>query len=156
MRTIDADGKQVGVLETVEALKMAQEKNLDLVEVAPNTDPPVCRIMNYGKYRYEQTKKEKTARKHQHSTKLKEIKLRPNIGAHDLEIKERRLREFLEHGSKVKMTVMFRGREMAHREFGREVLEGMAAKVEDIAAMEMRPKITGRFMTIIIGPKKSV
>jgi len=135
---------------------MAQEKNLDLVEVASNTEPPVCRIMNYGKYRYEQTRKQKTARKHQHSTKLKEIKLRPNIDQHDLGVKERRMREFLEHGFKVKVTVMFRGREMTHTEFGLKVLDDMAQKVEDIAAMEMRPKLAGRFMIAIIGPKKTV
>ncbi len=137
-----------------EALKIAEEKKLDLVQVASSTTPPVCRIMDYGKFRYEQTKKEKTARKHQHATKMKEIKLRPNIEKHDFEVKERRMREFLEHGAKVKVTVMFRGREMAHREFGRDVLMRMAEKVEDLGAIEMHPKMAGRFMTAIIGPKK--
>ena len=156
VRTIDSDGKQVGILDTPEALQLAQEKNLDLVLVSPNTEPPVCRIMNYGKYRYEQTKKEKTARKHHHSARMKEIKLRPNIDKHDLQVKERRMREFLEYGFKVKVTMMFRGREMAHTQFGKEVLNDMALSVEDIAAIEMMPKIAGRYMTAIIGPKKSV
>jgi len=137
-----------------EAMRIAEEKNLDLVQVAANTNPPVCRIMDYGKYRYEQTKKEKTARKHQHASKMKEIKLRPNIEQHDLDVKERRVREFLEHGAKVKLTVMFRGREMAHKEYGKDVLMKVADNVEDLGSIEMAPKMTGRFMTAIIGPKK--
>ena len=155
VRTIDSDGKQIGVLATEEALRIAREKNLDLVQVASNTEPPVCRIMDYGKYRYEQTKKEKSARKHQHSIKMKEIKLRPTIEKHDFGVKERRAREFLEEGSKVKVTVIFRGREMAHTEFGKKVLEDMSNNLQDIAAIEMRPKMTGKIMTAIFGPKKA-
>ena len=155
VRTIDAIGKQIGILPIAEALALAREKDLDLVEVASTSDPPVCRVMDYGKYRYDQTKKEKIAKKHQHATKLKEIKLRPNIDNHDLGIKERRAREFLEEGHKVKVTVSFRGREMAHRELGREVLRKMGETLEDVGAVEMQPKITGRLMTMLIGPVKS-
>ncbi len=155
MRTIDSTGKQVGVLPLEEALSLARMSDLDLVEVAANADPPVCRIMDYGKYRYEQTKKEKLAKKHQHATKLKEVRLRPNIEDHDLGVKEKRVREFLEHGFKVKASVAFRGREHAHREFGKEVLDKLAASVEDVGAVEAQPKMIGRFMTIVISPHKS-
>lgn len=155
VRTIDSTGKQVGILPRDEALNLARTSNLDLVEVAPNADPPVCRIMDYGKYRYEQTKKEKLAKKHQHASRIKEIRLRPNIGEHDLLVKEKRVREFLEHGFKVKVGVRFRGREMAHLEFGKEVLEKLAESVQDVGAVEMKAKVVGRFMTIIIGPTKS-
>jgi len=155
VRTIDSTGKQVGILPRDEALNLARTSNLDLVEVAPNADPPVCRIMDYGKYRYEQTKKEKLAKKHQHASRIKEIRLRPNIGEHDLLVKEKRVREFLEHGFKVKVGVRFRGREMAHLEFGKEVLEKLAESVQDVGAVEMKPKVVGRFMTIIIGATKS-
>ena len=155
VRTIDSTGKQVGILPLGEALSMARSSGLDLVEVAADADPPVCRIMDYGKYRYEQTKKEKLAKKHQHATRIKEIRLRPNIEDHDLEVKERRVREFLEHGFKVKVSVAFRGREMAHSEFGREVLDKLAASVDDIGAAEGEPKMIGRFMTIFMAPAKS-
>lgn len=155
MRTIDSTGKQVGILPLEEALALARTSNLDLVEVAANADPPVCRIMDYGKYRYEQTKKEKTARKHQHATRIKEIRLRPNIEDHDLEVKQKRVREFLEHGFKVKVSVMFKGREITHAEFGKEVLDKLAAGVKDIGAMDAQPKLFGRFLTAIFGPTKS-
>jgi translation initiation factor IF-3 len=155
VRTIDSTGKQVGILPVEEALSLARMSNLDLVEVAPQADPPVCRIMDYGKYRYEQTKKEKLAKKHQHATRIKEVRLRPNIEDHDLEVKEKHVREFLEHGFKVKASVAFRGREHAHREFGKEVLDKLAAGVEDIGAVETQPKMIGRFMTIVISPHKS-
>ena len=154
VRTIDSTGKQVGILPLKESLALARMSDLDLVEVAPNADPPVCRIMDYGKFRYEQTKKEKLAKKHQHASRIKEIRLRPNIEDHDLEVKEKHVREFLEHGSKVKVSVAFRGREHAHREFGKEVLDKLAASVEDIGAVEMQPKMVGRFMTIVISPHK--
>jgi translation initiation factor IF-3 len=145
----------VGILPTKEALALAQASELDLVEVAPNADPPVCRIMDYGKYRYEQTKKEKLAKKHQHLTRIKEIRLRPNIEDHDLQVKQKRARGFLEEGSKVKASVAFRGREHAHREFGQEVLQKLAASVQDVAVVEAEPKMMGRFMTIILAPHKS-
>ncbi len=134
---------------------MARMSNLDLVEVAANADPPVCRIMDYGKYRYEQTKKEKVAKKHQHATRLKEIRLRPNIDEHDLAVKEKRAREFLEHGFKVKVSLRFRGREITHLHLGKEVLDKLAANVQDAGAVEMTPKLVGRFLTIVIGPIKS-
>ena len=155
VRTIDSTGKQVGVLPLEDALALARTSNLDLVEVAANADPPVCRILDYGKYRYEQTKKEKLAKKHQHAARVKEIRLRPNIEDHDLEIKERRVREFLEHGFKVKVSVAFRGREITHSEFGREVLDKVAASVADIGAPESEPRMTGRFMNLVIVPAKS-
>ena len=134
---------------------MARMSNLDLVEVAANADPPVCRIMDYGKYRYEQTKKEKLAKKHQHATRIKEIRLRPNIEDHDLEVKEKRVREFLENGAKVKVSVAFRGREITHREFGKEVLDKLAGKLEDVGTVEMEARMIGRFMNIVIAPIKS-
>jgi translation initiation factor IF-3 len=155
VRTIDSTGKQVGILPRDEALALARMSNLDLVEVAANADPPVCRIMDYGKYRYEQTKKERLAKKHQHATRLKEIRLRPNIDDHDLLVKEKRVREFLEHGFKVKVSVRFRGREITHLDFGKEVLDKLAESVQDIGAVEMQPRLVSRFMTIVIGPTKS-
>ena len=155
VRTVDSTGKQVGILPIKEALALAQASELDLVEVAPKADPPVCRIMDYGKYRYEQEKKERLAKKHQHLTRIKEIRLRPNIEEHDLQVKEKRARGFLEQGFKVKASVAFRGREHAHREFGQEVLQKLAASVQDIAAVEAEPKMMGRFMTIVMAPHKS-
>jgi translation initiation factor IF-3 len=155
VRTIDSTGKQVGIVPLEEALSLARMSNLDLVEVAANADPPVCRIMDYGKYRYEQTKKEKLAKKHQHATRLKEIRLRPNIDEHDLLVKEKRVREFLEDGSKVKVSLRFRGREITHSEFGRDVLDKLATSVQDISAVEMSPKLVGRFLTMVIAPTKS-
>ena len=134
---------------------MADEKHLDLVEVAPDANPPVCRIMDFGKYRYEQTKKEKISRKHQHSIRIKEIRLHPNIEAHDLQIKERQARQFLEEGHKVKVSIRFRGRQMAHPEFGYDVLNNIVENVKEAGAVEMRPKMVGRSMTMIIGPLKS-
>lgn len=134
---------------------MAAASKLDLVEVAPDSDPPVCRIMDFGKYRYEQTKKEKVSRKHQHAGRVKEIRLHPNIEPHDLEIKEKKARDFLEAGHKVKVTVRFRGRQMAHPEFGRQVLNDICEKVQDVGAVEMKPKMVARSMTLILGPLKS-
>jgi translation initiation factor IF-3 len=134
---------------------MAIAKDLDLVEVAPDADPPVCRIMDFGKYRYEQTKKEKISRKHQHSIKVKEIRLHPNIDPHDLEIKEKKARDFLASGHKVKLSVRFRGRQLAHPEFGRDVLYLIVDKVSDVGAVEMNPKMFGRTMTLLLGPLKT-
>ncbi len=134
---------------------MARMSSLDLVEVAANADPPVCRIMDYGKYRYEQTKKEKLAKKHQHATRIKEIRLRPNIDEHDLQVKEKRVREFLDHGFKVKVSVGFRGREITHLEFGKDVLEKLADRLRDVGTVEMAPRLVGRFMNMVIGPAKS-
>jgi translation initiation factor IF-3 len=134
---------------------MAAAKNLDLVEVAPDADPPVCRIMDFGKYRYEQTKREKISRKHQQSAKLKEIRLHPNIDPHDLAIKEKKTRDFLSEGHKVKLTVRFKGREIMHPEHGNEVISMIIERVKDVGAVEMKPKMFGRSMTLVIGPLKS-
>ena len=152
---MDEEGKHVGIVPTKDALDMAAARGLDLVEVASDADPPVCRIMDFGKYRYEQTKKEKISRKHQHSIKLKEIRLHPNIDSHDLMIKEKKAREFLATGHKVKLSVRFRGRQMAHPEFGHEVLNEIVERVKDVGSVEMRPKMVGRSMTLVVGPLKT-
>jgi translation initiation factor IF-3 len=137
-----------------EALRMAQARSLDLVEVAPQAQPPVVRIMDYGKYRYEQTKKEKLAKKHQHAVKIKEIKLHPRIDQHDLVYKEKHAREFLEKGFKVKVTVQFKGRELSHIEFGQQLLTDMLNAVSDVGAMEMKPRLQARRLSMVIGPLK--
>jgi translation initiation factor IF-3 len=144
----------MGILPVEEAIRLAEERSLDLVEVAPQAAPPVCRIMDYGKYRYEQTKKEKVAKKHQHAVRIKEIKLHPRIDPHDLAIKERHAREFLEKGLKVKITVQFKGRELDHIEFGQQLLTGMLNAVSDVGAMEMKPKLQSRRLSMVIGPLK--
>jgi len=156
VRTIDSTGKQVGILSLEEALALARMSNLDLVEVAATADPPVCRIMDYGKYRYEQTKKEKLAKKHQHAARIKEMRLRPNIDPHDLVVKEKHVREFLEDGLRVKVSVGFRGREITHLEFGKGVLDKLASNVQDVGAVEMEPRLVGRFMTMVIAPRGAV
>jgi len=142
------------VLPIEEALRLAEERRLDLVEVAPGAQPPVCRIMDYGKYRYEQTRKEKLAKKHQHAVKIKEIKLHPRIDPHDLRFKEKHAREFLEKGYKVKVTVQFKGRELSHIEFGQQLLTEMLNAVSDVGAMEMRPRLQSRRLSMVIGPLK--
>ena len=154
VRTIDEDGKQLGILPIEEALRLSEERSLDLVEVAPQADPPVVRIMDYGKYRFEQTKKEKLAKKHQHAVKIKEIKLHPRIDPHDLRFKEKHAREFLEKGFKVKVTVQFKGRELSHIEFGQQLLTEMLNAVSDVGAMEMRPRLQSRRLSMMIGPLK--
>ena len=135
-----------------EALRIARERNLDLVEVAPTAVPPVCRIMDYGKYKYEQTKKEREARKHQKVSLLKEVRLTPKIDEHDLDFKSRAAKRFLESGDKVKVTVRFKGRELAHPQIGRQVLEAMAEKLKGVATVERVPVIEGRTMTMILSP----
>lgn len=135
-------------------MRLAEGRKLDLVEVAPGAQPPVCRIMDYGKYRYEQTKKEKLAKKHQHAVKIKEIKLHPRIDPHDLRFKEKHAREFLEKGFKVKVTVQFKGRELSHIEFGQQLLTEMLNAVSDVGAMEMRPRLQSRRLSMMIGPLK--
>lgn len=136
------------------ALQIAEERHLDLVEVAPNAKPPVCRIMDYGKFRYEQQKREKEAKKKQKILTLKEVKLRPNIEDHDFYVKMKNAQRFLEDGSKVKVTIMFRGREMSHPELGRKLLVRFADELKDIAKVEKDPKIEGRNMTMIIAALK--
>jgi len=149
---IDEDGTRVGVVSLREALALAEERGLDLVEVAPNAVPPVCRILDYGKFRYEQTKKEREARKHQKQAELKEVRLKPKTDDHDLEIKAKQARKFLLSGDKVKFTVRFRGREMAHPDIGREMLEQIAEELRDIATIEQRPLMEGRALSLLLAP----
>lgn len=150
VRVIDEAGEQAGVMKTRDALAMARNLNLDLVEVAPNAQPPVCRLLDYGKFRYEQGKKEKEARKSQKVIVVKEVRLRPKIDDHDLETKSKQARSFLEEGHKVKMSVLFRGREMAHQEIGREVLNHMIDLLKDVALIEQSPRVEGRNMTMLL------
>ncbi len=154
VRLIDADGKQVGIVSLKEALARAQDQGLDLVEVAPQADPPVCRIMDYGQFLYQQAKKAKEARKKQATVEVKEIKVRPKTEAHDLETKIRHIKRFLNQKNKVKIRVFFRGREITKPELGQEVLKKILAAVEDLAQVEMRPRMEGRQMIMILAPKK--
>jgi len=147
---IDADGKQVGVVPVEDALKLAREQGLDLVEVAPNANPPVCKIMDFGKYAYEKSKKEKLSKKKQHTVVVKEIRMRPKTEAHDLEYKVRHAREFLLNKNKVKFTVHFRGRELAHKEFGEQLLNRVVDMLSDIAKIESEMKFEGRNMTLVM------
>ncbi len=154
VRLIGVDGSQLGIFNTVDALRIADEQNLDLVEVAPNSDPPVARIMDYGKYKYEEAIKAKKARKHQTTVQIKEIKFRPKIDKHDYETKKRHVVRFLESGAKVKVTIMFRGREMVHAERGLAILQRLAEDVRELAVIEAEPKIEGRNMFMLLGPVK--
>jgi translation initiation factor IF-3 len=154
VRVIDPEGNQAGIMPIEKAIETAEELGLDLVEVAPMARPPVCRIMDYGKFRYEEQRKEREARKKQHRVDLKEVKMRPGIEEHDFEFKSRHARRFLEEGNKVKLTMMFRGRQMAHPEIGREVLERMAATVADIGKVESAPAMEARSMTMVLAPLK--
>ena len=154
VRVVGEDGSQVGILDTQTALKMAEEADLDLVEVAPQADPPVCRIMDYGKYKYEQAVKQKEARKKQSQIVVKEMKMRPKIDRHDYETKKGHVVRFLRQGSKVKITIMFRGREMSHLELGRKLLDRLAEDVVEIAKVEVMPKVDGRNMTMVLNPMK--
>lgn len=153
---IDEDGSQLGVLPMKEALQVAIDKDLDLVEVAPQATPPVCRIMDYSKYRYEVAQKAKRARKHQAMIVIKEMKLRPKIEDHDFETKKKHIVRFLEAGAKVKVTIMFRGREMTHTELGRALLDRMAGDVADLAKVESDPKLDGRNMIMVLTPLAGV
>jgi translation initiation factor IF-3 len=152
VRLISPDGEQVGVVAIQEALEQAAEYGLDLVEIAPNAVPPVCKIIDYGKFRYDQTKKEKESKKSQHQIKVKEIKIKPNIDPHDLQTKIRHARDFVTKGNKVKVTCMFRGREMAHPEIGQKVVKQFCDEIEDIAAPESPMKMFGRFLTVVLAP----
>lgn len=153
VRVIGPDGAQLGVLPVDEALGMAQEKGLDLVEVAPMARPPVVKIMDYGKYKFEEAKAARAARKKQHVIHLKEVKYRPGIDDHDFEFKTRHAREFLQEGNKVKVTMMYRGRQLAHVDLGKAVLDRVAAAVADIGKIEMEAKLEGRNMTMVLAPK---
>lgn len=155
MRLITEDGEQVGIMPIEQALALAEDRGLDLVEVAPNARPPVCRVMDYGKYKYEEARKARKAKKKQHTVQIKEVKLRPGIEEHDFEFKVRHARRFLEEGNKVKATMMFRGRQITHAEIGRDVLLRVAGVLEDLAKIESHPSIEGRNMTMILAPKKT-
>ena len=156
MRLVDSDGSQVGIKPTAEALEYAYSKNLDLVEVAASADPPVVRIMDYGKYKYEQEQKAKTARKHQLQIQVKEIKLRPKIGVHDYETKKGHVKRFLNARAKVKVTIMFRGREATHPERGRDLLMRLAEDVKELGAIESPPVLDGRNMVMVLAPHRNV
>jgi translation initiation factor IF-3 len=153
VRVIANDGAQLGVMPIEQALGAAEEKGLDLVEVAPLARPPVVKIMDYGKYKFEEAKAARAAKKKQHVIHLKEVKYRPGIDDHDFEFKTRHAREFLEDGNKVKVTMMYRGRQMAHTELGRAVLDRVAEELKDVGKVEMEPKLEGRNMTMVLAPK---
>lgn len=156
VRLIGPDGEQLGIIPTNEALARAQDSGLDLVEVAPNGNPPVCRILDYGKLKYELSKKDKAAKKRSHSFQLKEMRYRPKIDDHDYDFKTKHVREFLESGSKVRVFVMFRGREMAYTELGRRILDRVIDDMKDIAGVDSQPKMEGRNMSMVLSPSAEV
>jgi translation initiation factor IF-3 len=151
---IDDEGKQIGIMPPFEALKMARERNLDLVEISPTANPPVCRIMDYGKYLYQQEKKEREAKKHQKTITVKEVKFRINVDDHDYLTKKNHVLRFLEEGDKVKATIFFRGREMTRTNLGREILERLIKDVEEKGLVEFRPRQEGNTLHAILAPKK--
>ena len=153
VRLIDPDGKQVGIVPIGQALETAESHGLDLVEVAPNVSPPVCRIMDYGRYKYQQNKKLQEAKKRQSTFQVKEIKLRPRTGEHDLQVKIRHIKRFIENRDKVKVTVLFRGRELAHMDLGQEVLQRVIEETADVAVVEQEARREGRVMIMVLAPK---
>ncbi len=153
VRVTDAKGQQLGIMPTREALRRAEEAHLDLVEVAPKAKPPVCRIMDFGKYRYEQQKREKEAKKKQKVISIKEVKLRPGIETHDFNFKVKNALRFIAEGNKVKATIMFRGRELSHPEMGRDLLLKVAEQLKDAVTVEREPKLEGKNMIMILAPK---
>ncbi|MGL5207259.1 MAG: translation initiation factor IF-3 [Acidaminococcaceae bacterium] len=153
VRVVADEGEQLGIMSGRDALNLALERHMDLVEIAPNAKPPVCRIMDYGKYRYEQQKREKEARKKQKTFDIKEVKLRPGIEDHDFDVKFKNAVRFLEDGDKVKVTIMFRGRELSHPELGEVLLTKMAKRLEDLAVVERAAKLEGKNMIMIVAPK---
>ncbi|MAN97939.1 MULTISPECIES: translation initiation factor IF-3 [Roseovarius] len=152
IRLIGADGENVGLISPQRALEMAEEAGLDLVEISPSATPPVCKIMDFGKYKYEQQKREAEARKKQKVIEVKEIKFRPGTDTHDYDVKMRSVVKFLQGGDKVKITLRFRGREMAHQDLGRQLLERIAEDIKDVGRVENMPKMEGRQMIMVIGP----
>lgn len=154
VRVISQSGEQVGLMATRDALKMAEDAGLDLVEIVPNANPPVCKVMDYGKYRYDQTKREKESKKASHQIKVKELKCKPNIDDHDLETKLRQARDFLAKGYKVKVTCMFRGREMAHTEIGERLVKKIIDELAEDSIVEAEPKLFGRFYTAVLAPSQ--
>lgn len=153
-RIIGADGEQAGIMDTKEALKMAYELELDLVEIVPNADPPVCRIMDHGKFIFEENKKKQAAKKKQKQVHVKEVKFRPGTEIGDYEVKLRNLKRFLKNGDRVKVTLRFRGREMAHQQLGTKLLKRVEADLIDMAAVEQFPRMEGRQMVMVMAPKK--
>lgn len=153
VRVISSEGEQLGVMQTRDALRKAEEAGLDLVEVAPTANPPVCRIMDFGKYKYEMSKKAHESRKHQTVIMVKEIKLRPRTDEHDIQFKLNNIKRFLAEGDKVKVSIMFRGREMAHPEQGRALLDRIVKEVENDAVIEQHPRMEGRNMFLMLGAK---
>jgi translation initiation factor IF-3 len=156
VRVIDDEGNQVGMMKTPDAVKFAQERDLDLVEVAPEAKPPVCRVLDYSKYKYEQAQKVKQARKHQQQITIREIKFRPKIAEHDYDTKKHHVERFLRHKDKVKITIMFRGREVTHPERGVMILDRLAEELSELGTVEQRPTQDGRNMTMMLGPSKAV
>lgn len=155
VRVIDNEGNQLGIMPTEEALERAEDVGLDLVEVSPNAEPPVCRIMDFGKYRFESSKKKQGAKKKQRRTQVKEIKFRPRTEVGDYNVKVKKLAKFLENGDKAKVTMRFRGREFAHQELGMELLQRVIADLEEVANVEQMPGMEGRQMVMVLGPKKA-
>jgi len=156
VRLIGEDGSQIGIMKTPDALRYAQERDLDLVEVAPESRPPVCRVLDYSKYKYEQAQKQKAARKHQQQITVREIKFRPKIAQNDYDTKKGHVTRFLKHKDKVKITIMFRGREVTHPERGEMLLERLSEELADIAVIEQRPIQDGRNMTMLLAPSKAI
>lgn len=150
---IGADGEQLGVIPVSRALELAEQQQLDLVEVSPTAVPPVCRIMDYGKFKYQQSKKQQEAKKKQVHVQLKEVKLRPKTDDHDLQFKIKHVRRFLEEGNKAKVTLVFRGREITHMDIGKALIDRFAAELQDIAVIENQPRVEGRNLYMIVAPK---
>ena len=155
IRVIGSDGEQIGIMDTKEAMDKAYEEDLDLVEIVPNAEPPVCRIMDHGKYLFEENKKKHAAKKKQKQVHVKEVKFRPGTDIGDYEVKLRNLKRFLKHGDRVKVTLRFRGREMAHQELGAQLLKRVEADLEDLGTVEQFPKMEGRQMVMVMAPKKA-
>lgn len=154
VRVIGADNAQLGVMVPAEALRLARESGLDLVEVAPQTTPPVCRILDFNKFRYDEQRREREAKKKHHVAKLKEVKFKPHIEAHDYQTKLKKIRQFLLRGDQVKVTMVYRGRELAHTEVGRRILDRLVDDLKDISKVERTPALDGRFMTMVFGPDR--
>lgn len=154
VRLISEDGNQIGIVSKREALSEAEKRGLDLVEISPNANPPVCKIIDYGKYNYEQQKREKINKKKQHVITVKEVRFRPHTDTHDIETKVRKIREFIANGDRVKISVMFRGREMAHQEIGMDTIQNVIALLEDVAKIDKAPVQEGRFITAYLAAKK--
>jgi translation initiation factor IF-3 len=156
VRVIGSDGSQIGIIPTHEAMRMAEEQALDLVEVSPRAVPPVCRIMDFGRFKYQESKKEKASRKHQSTVVIKEIKLRPKTDTHDLDFKLKHIRRFLGEGNKVRLLIVFRGREIVHPETGQSMLDVVSKEVAEVAVVEQKPSMEGRRMVMVLGPRSGV